>query len=351
MAGKIQLSFRSIFALAVLIVACSSLLASASPLAATRAKGKPFQCDESDPAGTTFYMGDGTPSQCAPGTVCRYVPGQTWSPCVFPDAESAIAGPQIPATSSQSPVDVPATPTDSPIVSPAAPSAEPSKDVPGLPSPAPTSSQVVEIPAEAPTTRVQVDPEASPTLAPGAETPVESGIPVDDEECEETEVGEEGAEGVKDGEDSLLASAFPVPATNQVEGTSFQCDVNDATRTRYTLADGSSKLCNPGTVCNYGHEQDGPPCVDPATVTGVAWPQISASTLDAPIEIAPSPSAAPTSKQVVEVPAEAATSNNSADPEASSAQALGAEAPAGTDTEECGEEGEEGAEGGEDGEE
>ncbi|KAJ9122539.1 hypothetical protein QFC22_001968 [Naganishia vaughanmartiniae] len=177
MSGTIQLFSRSIFGFAVLVIACSSLLASASPLAATQAKGQPYQCDASDPAGTTFYMGDGTPAQCAPGTVCRYAPGQTWSPCVWPDAEGAIAGTRIPAAPLQPTVEIPA-----------APSVTPSSVITSISEAEPTPSEVVEVPTEAPAENVP-DASASPTQAPGAETPVETGEP--EEECEEEEEEEE----------------------------------------------------------------------------------------------------------------------------------------------------------------
>ncbi|KAJ9122538.1 hypothetical protein QFC22_001967 [Naganishia vaughanmartiniae] len=110
--------------MAVLITAFSSLLAAATPLSARQFSPKAFQCVEGDSTGTMFYNGDGSPSQCAPGTVCRFVPGQTWSPCcVAPDATGVSTGPEIPDKSSEAPgggsTILPLAPTDTTSTPPA----------------------------------------------------------------------------------------------------------------------------------------------------------------------------------------------------------------------------------------
>jgi hypothetical protein len=118
---SIQRSFHSVFAIAVLITAFGSLLASASPLPAPQSapqfSANAFQCVEGDSTGTWFYMGDGTKSQCAPGTVCRYVPGMTWSPCDYPAVGDTVVGHQSPASSAELPAVSPIVPTAAPISS------------------------------------------------------------------------------------------------------------------------------------------------------------------------------------------------------------------------------------------
>lgn len=123
-------------------------------------------------------MGDGTESTCAPGTICRYIPGQNWSPCVASDAESAIAGPQIPTTSHETPLEIP------------------SADVPV----APISSQI------------RGDHSAGPTPATPVESPVATEIS-EDEDCEDEDEDGTGGDSVNDSDGINLLGAIEKPSS------------------------------------------------------------------------------------------------------------------------------------------
>ncbi|KAJ9098670.1 hypothetical protein QFC21_004318 [Naganishia friedmannii] len=168
MSGTIHLSFRSVFAIAVLITAFSSLLAASTPLPIPQFfSANAFQCVEGD--STKFYMGDGTKSACAPGTVCHYIPGQTWSPCVDPaTVVDADARSQIPAADRATP----------------------------------TSSQL------------QGDPSASPIHPAGPELPEGTGAPQEGEEDEGCEDDREEARKSEKLEEGLNLGAVENPSSN-----------------------------------------------------------------------------------------------------------------------------------------